>query len=102
MISQLVEWLIYALLIGAALWFFNDRIEAHYQAPLIAKHKEAIASQAKANSEAAATVQIKKIKGETVYIDRIKEIKVYAENLPKDAACLADAEFVRLHRTAVR
>jgi hypothetical protein len=89
-------------LVGFALWFFNDRIEAHYQAPLIAKHKEAIATQARANSQATIVVQTKKIKGETVYIDRIKEIKVYAENLPKDAACLADAEFVRLHNSASR
>ena len=102
MISKAIEYALIALIALAALWFFNDRIKAHYQAPLIEAHEKALKAQKDANKQAAATVQIKKVKGETVYIDRIKEIKVYAENLPKDAACLADAEFVRLHRSAVR
>ena len=102
MISKAIEYALIALIALAALWFFNDRIKAHYQKPLIEAHEKALKAQKDANKQAAATVQIKKVKGETVYIDRIKEIKVYAENLPKDAACLADAEFVRLHRTAVR
>jgi hypothetical protein len=102
MISKLIEYGLMALAAVVALWWFNDRIEAHYQAPLIAKHEAALKAQKEANSKAVTVVQAKKIKGETVYIDRIKEIKIYAETLPKDAACLADAEFVRLHRTASR
>lgn len=102
MISKAIEYLIIAALVALVGWWFYDEIGDHFRAPLIEKHKEAIAMQAKANSQAAATVQIKKLKGETVYVDRIKEIKTYAENLPKDAGCLADAEFVRLHRSASR
>lgn len=102
MISKAVEYLILAALVVLAGWWFYDEIGDHFREPLIAAHKEAIATQAKANSQAVANLQIKKAKGETVYVDRIREIKVYAENLPKNDACLADAEFVRLHSSAVR
>lgn len=51
MISRLVEWLAIALIGVAALWFFNDRIEAHYQKPLIAAHKAAEKETAQLNSK---------------------------------------------------
>jgi hypothetical protein len=102
MIEKLVSAIVAIALAAAAVWWFNDSIRDYYQKPLIEAHKKALKEQKEANSKAATVVQIKKSKGETVYVDRIKEIKVYAENLPKDAACLADAEFVRLHNSAKR
>ena len=102
MISKAVEYVLLAAAAFLALWWFNDSIRDYYQKPLIEAHEKALKAQKEANTQAATVVQIKKVKGETVYVDRIKEIKVYAENLPKDAACLADAEFVRLHNSVKR
>jgi hypothetical protein len=102
MISKAIEYAVIFIIGMAALWFFNSRIEAYYQAPLIAKHKEAIAQQAKANSEAVESLKAKKSKINTVYVDRIKEVETYAKTLSQNDACRASPEFVRLYNSINR
>lgn len=50
-VSKAIEYAIFLIIGVVALWFFNDRIESYYQAPLIAKHqaaeKEAVQLNAK-------------------------------------------------------
>ncbi len=99
MIDKAISAVIALALAGLALWWFNDRIEAYYQKPLIEAHAKAIKDQADANKKAIDTLQKSKAKTRTIYMDRIKEVEIYAKTLPKDAACLADAEFVRLYNT---
>jgi hypothetical protein len=80
MISKLIEYGLMALAAVVALWWFNDRIEAHYQAPLIAKHeaaeKEAVQLKAKRESgndkliESAKDARIKKL--ETLGADALR------------------------------
>lgn len=102
MISKAVEYLIIAIAGLALLWFFNDRIEAHYQKPLIEAHKLAIEKQAAQNKQSIESLAKSKTVIKTVYVDRIKEIELYAKNLPPDSACRADASFIGLFNSVSR
>ena len=102
MLSKAVEYLIIAIAGLALLWFFNDRIEAHYQAPLIEAHKLAIEKQSAQNKESIEALAKSKAVIKTVYVDRIKEIEIYAKTLPIDSACRASPEFVRLYNSISR
>ena len=73
MISKAIEYALIALVALVTLLFFNDRIKAHYQAPLIAKHKAAEKEAAQLNSKResenkqratdASTQKIKRLEG---------------------------------------
>ena len=89
--------IVFALVLAAAgVWWFYDDIGDHFRAPLIAEYKETQRLQKKQNELAASSLKVSNQATKTVYIDRIKEIEVYAKNLPIDSACRADAEFIRL------
>lgn len=96
MIEKLVSAIVAIVLAAAAVWWFNDSIRDYYQAPLIAEYKETQRLQKKQNELAASSLKVSNQATKTVYIDRIKEIEVYAKNLPIDSACRADVEFIRL------
>jgi hypothetical protein len=96
-VNKLIEYVLIAVALAAAAWWFDDDLREHYQAPLIAAHKEAIKAQKDTNDLAVKELATKKSKANIVYIDRIKEVEIYAKTLSKDAACLADPEFVRLY-----
>jgi hypothetical protein len=102
MISKAVEYLIIAIAGLALLWFFNDRIEAHYQKPLIDAHKAAIELQAVANKQSIEALAKAKGKIQVVYVDKITEIKAYEKTLSPDSACRATPEFIRLFNSVSR
>lgn len=102
MISKAVEYLIIAIAGLALLWFFNDRIEAHYQKPLIEAHKLAIEAQAAANTKAIDALAKAKGKIQVVYVDKITEITAYEKTLSPDSACRATAEFIRMFNSSSR
>lgn len=96
MIEKFVSAIVAIALAAAAAWWFNDAIRDYYQRPLIDAYKETQRLQKKQNELATSSLKEKKEVTKTVYIDRIKEIEIYAKNLPIDSACRADAEFIRL------
>jgi peptide subunit release factor RF-3 len=96
MINKLIEYAVIGLIGLLALWLLNDRIEAHYQKPLLDKMKAIETAQKANNEKAAKELELAKSKQKTVYIDKIKTIEKYAETLPKNNACTADADFIRM------
>jgi hypothetical protein len=85
MISKLVEWLIYAVLAGLALWFFNDRIEAHYQKPLTEAHAAAAKESAQLNA--------KRQSGNNQRIESAKDARIKKlETIAAGGKRLADAD----------
>ena len=120
MISKLIEWLIYAVLVGLALWFFNDRIEAHYQKPLIEKHaaaeKESAQLKAKRESgnnqliESAKDARIKKLetiaadgKRLTAADDRLRDsLRASAAARTETSACVQRADSLDAVQFAIR
>jgi hypothetical protein len=96
MINKLIEYAVIGLIGLLALWLLNDRIEAHYQKPLLDKMKALEVAQKANNKKAAKELAEAKSKQKTVYIDKIKTIEKYAETLPKNNACTADADFIRM------
>lgn len=96
MIDKAISVAITVILAIVAVWFFDSKIRAYYQAPLIAQYEETIKLQKKQNELAASKFKAQKEATKTVYIDRIKEINTYAATLPIDSACRATPEFIRL------
>lgn len=96
MIDRLVSVALTTVVAIGLVWFFDSKIRAYYQAPLIAQYEETQKLQKKQNELAASQFKAQKEVTKTVYIDRIKEIEVYAKNLPIDSACSATPEFIRL------
>jgi peptide subunit release factor RF-3 len=94
MINKIIEYAVIGLIGLLALWLLNDRIEAHYQKPLLDKMKAVETAQKANNEKAAKELELTKSKQKTVYINRIKTIEKYAETLPKNNACTADAAFI--------
>lgn len=97
MIEKLISVLVAVCAAAALVWWFNDSIEAYYQRPLIEAFKKDIATQKAANIRVAKELKSAKAAIKTVYVDRVKEIKVYEESLTPDAACRADPAFARLY-----
>jgi hypothetical protein len=100
--SKLIEYAVIAIIGAAALWWFNDSIRNYYQKPLIEAHKLAIEKQAVANKQSVEALAKSKAVIKTVYVDRIKEIEIYAKTLPPDSACRASPDFVRLYNSISR
>ena len=96
MIDRLVSVALTTVVAIVAVWFFDGKIRAYYNAPLIAQYEETIKLQKKQNEIAASNFKAQKEVTKTVYVDRIKEIDNYAKNLPIDSACRATPEFIRL------
>lgn len=94
MINKLIEYAVIGLIGLLALWLLNDRIEAHYQKPLIEKMKAVETAQKANNEKAAKELAEAKGKQKTIYVNRLKTIEKYAETLPKNNACAADADFI--------
>lgn len=94
MINKVIEYVIIGIIGLLALWLLNDRIEAYYQKPLIEKMKAIETAQKANNEKAAKELAEAKSKQKTVYIDKIKTIEKYAETLPKNNTCTADADFI--------
>lgn len=96
MIEKLVSAIVaLAIAAGVLWWFWDEHVEA-IQKPLKDAYAETQRLQKKQNELAASSLKASNQATRTVYIDRIKEIEVYAKNLPIDSACRADAEFVRM------
>lgn len=96
MIDKLISVAIATVIAIALVWFFDGKIRAYYNEPLIAQYEETIKLQKKQNEIAASQFKAQKEVIKTVYIDRITEIDTYAKTLPIDSACRATPEFIRL------
>ena len=96
MIDRLISVALTTVVAIALVWFFDGKIRAYYNAPLIAQYEETIKLQKKQNEIAASHFKAQKEVIKTVYIDRITEIDNYAKTLPIDSACRATPEFIRL------
>jgi hypothetical protein len=59
MINKLIEYVIIGLIGLLALWLLNDRIEAHYQKPLLDKMKAVETAQKANNKKAAKELRIR-------------------------------------------
>lgn len=110
--SKLFEYALLIVVALLALWFFNDRIEAHYQAPLIAAHKvsqieaqEAIAKREGENKQRATDASSQKIKrleaallaanaASTSAIGLRNNLRASTELRANPAACLQYADTV--------
>jgi hypothetical protein len=94
MINKVIEYAVIGLIGLFVAWWFYDEIGDHFRAPLLDKMKAVETAQKANNEKAAKELELAKSKQKTVYIDKIKTIEKYAETLPKNNACTADAAFI--------
>jgi hypothetical protein len=96
MINKVIEYVIIGLIGLFVAWWSYGEIGDHFRAPLLAQMKAVETAQKANNEKAAKELAEAKSKQKTVYIDKIKTIEKYAETLPKNNACTADADFMRM------
>lgn len=99
--QQLASAALGVLLLVAAGWYVDHRLEKHYtakgQAEVEEQTREAKVTQSKANTAAIATFKAKQATAIKQLDYRLNEVQTYAKKLPAVPACPADAEFMRLY-----
>jgi hypothetical protein len=94
MINKVIEYAVIWLIGLFVAWWSYGEIGDHFRAPLLDKIKAVETAQKANNEKAAKELELAKSKQKTVYIDKIKTIEKYAETLPKNNTCTADATFI--------